>query len=73
MWFDKGISTSNPAAGDDRADAALGQFVVALIGFCYQGKMPETIEVTMIKEDLWKIDSFETTRPALFTVRVLSG
>ena len=59
--------------GDDSTDAALGQFVVDLIGFCYQGKMPETIEVTMIKEDLWKIDSFETTRPALSTVRVLSG
>jgi hypothetical protein len=31
----------------------------AIIGFDYQGKMTGTIEVTMIKEELWKIDSFE--------------
>ena len=67
------VQSHTGEAGDNRTDTALGQFVVDLIGFCYQGKMPETIEVTMIKEDLWKIDSFETTRPALFTVRVLSG
>ena len=31
----------------------------AIVGFDYQDKMTGTVELTMIKEELWKIDSFE--------------
>ena len=40
----------------------------AIVGFDYQDKMTGTIELTMVKEELWKIDSFEMPKFDKFTI-----
>lgn len=40
----------------------------AIVGFDYQDKMTGTIELTMVKEELWKIDSFEMPIFDKFTI-----